>query len=241
MARPSLERNVKFKALVRALGIPKPYVRGILETLWDVANECGNPVLGKEPDVEYAAEWPGEPGVLFEALRSCRLIDEVSKGVWIIHDYWDHAPRYVKNRKYMEEKRKAASGVVHSGPQKATRGKKCAPPAPAPAPIQGGNPPETPGVVLPRELETSEFRAAWTEWMDYRRDRRLSSRPQTLQKQLAFLAALGSASAAVSSVEQSIRNGWQGLFPVKHSGSNGKPDGGLDAFKAKGRQPHDPP
>jgi hypothetical protein len=72
---------------------------------------------------------------------------------------------------------------------------------------------------IPACLDTPEFRAAWGEWLSYRHDRRLTCRPQTLQKQLAFLAALGSASAAVVSVETSIRSGWQGLFkPDKPNG-----------------------
>ena len=45
MARPCLDRNPKFKLLIRNLGLPKPYVRGLLETLWDAANESGDPVI----------------------------------------------------------------------------------------------------------------------------------------------------------------------------------------------------
>lgn len=106
MARPSLERNVKFKTLVQALGLPKPYVRGLLETLWDVANECGNPVLGSPRQVEAAAEWPGPSGKLFAALRDLRLIDKRHDGSWEIHDYWDHAPEYVLGRSRREAERK---------------------------------------------------------------------------------------------------------------------------------------
>src|SRR5579862_7075936 len=98
MARPTLDRCVKYKALIRRLKIPKPYVRGLLETLWDVANECGNPVLGNQEEVEAAAEWPEEPGKFFAALRDGRWIDKLDDGRWEIHDYWDHAPEYVKGR-----------------------------------------------------------------------------------------------------------------------------------------------
>src|ERR1700692_4476034 len=90
MARPSLDRNVKFKALVRRLGIPRPYVLGLLEVMWATAHECGNPVLGSPKEVEAACEWPGEPLVLFDALRCGRWIDEGPNGAWIVHDYWDH-------------------------------------------------------------------------------------------------------------------------------------------------------
>jgi hypothetical protein len=108
MARPSLQNNVKFKALVRRLSLPRPYVRGLLDTMWDVANESGNPVLGAPDDVEAAAEWPGTTGELFSALLDLRLVDELPDGRWVIHDYWDHAPKYVKNRVSLEAKRKGS-------------------------------------------------------------------------------------------------------------------------------------
>jgi hypothetical protein len=78
---------------------------------------------------------------------------------------------------------------------------------------------------IPPELDTDQFRRAWGEWLTYRSGRRLSCRPETLQKQLAFLAALGSATPAIACIDQSIRNGWQGLFPVddkKHSNTKGQ-------------------
>src|SRR5689334_18031659 len=71
MARPGLEKHVKFKKLCRMLGEPKPHVRGYLETLWEVAYECGDAVIGDAEAVEAAAEYPGEPGKLFKALLSC--------------------------------------------------------------------------------------------------------------------------------------------------------------------------
>jgi hypothetical protein len=109
MARPSLERNVKFKSLVQRLRLPKPYVRGLLETMWDVAHECGNPILGTAEDVEYAAEWPGKKGTFFEAIKGT-FVDPLRDGRWMLHDYWHHAPEYVKNRRRMEEKRKGSQG-----------------------------------------------------------------------------------------------------------------------------------
>jgi hypothetical protein len=114
MARPSLERSVKFKALVRALGIPKPYVLGLLETMWLVCHESGNPTLGSPAEVEAAAEWPGKPGEFFEAIRG-RWIDEVSPGVWAVHDYWDHAPEYVTGRAERERLRKTPRTCARPG------------------------------------------------------------------------------------------------------------------------------
>jgi hypothetical protein len=79
-----------------------------LEVLWDSAHECGNPIIGSPEEVEAAAEWPGEPGRFFEAMREGRWIDEVDDkpGVWEIHDYFDHAPEYATGRAAREAERK---------------------------------------------------------------------------------------------------------------------------------------
>lgn len=64
---------------------------------------------------------------------------------------------------------------------------------------------------IPPVLQTEEFMTAWGEWIKYRKERRLSTRPTTTRRQLAFLAGLG-ADGAVASINRSITNGWQGLF-----------------------------
>ena len=115
MARPGLMSNVKFKVLCRVLGLPRPYVRGLLEVLWDVAHESGNPVLGGEEGVEAAAEWPGEKGAFFSALRGGRWIDQREDGQWEIHDYWHHAPSYAANRLGMEEERRKGKACKWCG------------------------------------------------------------------------------------------------------------------------------
>lgn len=64
---------------------------------------------------------------------------------------------------------------------------------------------------FPVELRTTEFRTAWMEWEKYKRESRKPLKPTTIIKQLKFLAGLG-AVAAVASINQSIANGWVGLF-----------------------------
>lgn len=75
-------------------------------------------------------------------------------------------------------------------------------------------------ITIPSELDTPAFKAAWSEWIKYRRESRMSLREMTVNKQLKLLASFGSA-GAVESIEASIRNGWQGLFEQK-GGANGK-------------------
>lgn len=78
------------------------------------------------------------------------------------------------------------------------------------------------GVELPEGLQAEPFPAAWSEWLAYRRERRLSSRDRTLRAQLASLAPLGPVAAA-ECVGLSIRQGWQGLFPERMAARDSPP------------------
>ena len=86
---------------------------------------------------------------------------------------------------------------------------------------------------LPSSLDGLAFRTAWSEWIGYRQERSLSLREATMRKQLEFLAHYGEA-GAISILDESIRNGWAGLFEPKHSSrrehgrSEGFHDGLLD-------------
>jgi hypothetical protein len=64
-------------------------------------------------------------------------------------------------------------------------------------------------------FESENFATVWREWIEYRRSRRLTLTPATLTRQLKELASLPEALAA-QCVGDSIRNGWQGLFPAKY-------------------------
>lgn len=76
---------------------------------------------------------------------------------------------------------------------------------------------------FPQILKTDAFLAAWSDWLAYRRERKLSAwKPRTIQAQLATLADLGEPSA-VESIRQSIRNGWQGLFEPRNGISGHNP------------------
>lgn len=67
----------------------------------------------------------------------------------------------------------------------------------------------------PPPLNTPAFRAAWADWLAYRRERKLSVlKPRSVETKLAELSMWGEA-AAIASIRQSIGNGWHGLFPPK--------------------------
>jgi hypothetical protein len=82
---------------------------------------------------------------------------------------------------------------------------------------------------LPDALNTPEFLAAWEEWQIYRKQRRKTLTKSTIKKQLEFLSSIGVKDAVIS-INESIRNGYTGLFPVKQAARN-KNNSGFDAME----------
>jgi hypothetical protein len=68
-------------------------------------------------------------------------------------------------------------------------------------------------VGIPSELlSVSGFREAWKQWLAFHNEIRKPLRPSTVKRQIAFLSQQPE---PVAVIEQSIQNGWQGLFPLK--------------------------
>jgi hypothetical protein len=68
---------------------------------------------------------------------------------------------------------------------------------------------------LPDVLLTETFKAKWREYVAYRKTSRMKPlKPASLAKQWKELAAWGHDSA-IAAIDQTIRNGWQGLFEPK--------------------------
>ena len=67
---------------------------------------------------------------------------------------------------------------------------------------------------VPVSLRKDEFAKAWENWILHRREIGHALKPSTARAQWKKLGVVGSAEA-VKMIEQSIEQGWQGLFPVK--------------------------
>jgi hypothetical protein len=75
--------------------------------------------------------------------------------------------------------------------------------------------PKAEAVDLPDALDCDAFRRAWDDWHAYRRERRLPAwTDRTIKAQLAKLESYG-LDGALASIEESIANGYQGLFKPK--------------------------
>ncbi|RKY08527.1 MAG: hypothetical protein DRP56_04000 [Planctomycetota bacterium] len=78
---------------------------------------------------------------------------------------------------------------------------------------------ESKGIEISGKINTPEFLKTWDEWNQYRKDIKKKLTPLTAQKQLKKLAEFP-VEQAIKTIETSITNGWQGLFPEK--AGNGK-------------------
>jgi len=70
-------------------------------------------------------------------------------------------------------------------------------------------------IEFPASLQTSRFRQAWSEYLDYRKASRLKPlQPASIKAQLLKLSEIGH-DTAIEAINDSIANGWQGIFPPK--------------------------
>ena len=74
---------------------------------------------------------------------------------------------------------------------------------------------------VPANLNTPEFLEAWSEWDEFRREVRKKLTKSSVKKQLKELSAMG-LPAAIESINQSIKNGWTGLFERKKEANGSK-------------------
>lgn len=131
MARPTLFSNRKFVRLAQRLQ-SRAHALGHLELIWNAAHETGNPVLGDADDVEAVADWRGTRGELVAALLECGtagggagFIIKREDGRYEIHDYWDHAPDYVRKRAKREQIRRENGAQIAADTDRSERASKC--------------------------------------------------------------------------------------------------------------------
>ena len=89
----------KIRRLAVVLGVPWPHALGLAGLLWRfAAKHAPTGEIGRHDDEEIAAalEWPGEAADLVAALIRCRLLDPTESAArLLVHDWPEHAPRYV--------------------------------------------------------------------------------------------------------------------------------------------------
>jgi hypothetical protein len=75
---------------------------------------------------------------------------------------------------------------------------------------------DTKALDLPPLPHGEKFYAVWDEWVNFRKEVKKPLTPTSIREQLKFLTEL-TEDDAITSIKNSIRSGWVGLFPVKQS------------------------
>jgi hypothetical protein len=109
-----------------------------------------------------------------------------------------------KGKEGKEKEEPAGAGVESHPASDSSSSKPIKPPKAKPAPVE-----------IPPLLSLSpEFVAAWARWVTHRRELRKPLTPTATQQQFAELERMGPDDAAAA-IDQSIRNGWTGIFAPK--------------------------
>lgn len=234
-------QSVKFIGLVRAL---RPHMQsapvdvetiavGILERLWHATiTSAPRGDIGKIDD-ELIAElvgWYGDAVVLIEILTRTGWLDQCDVHRLIVHDWPDHAPRFVHGivarkggfaRDYSSELQSATIVADYSPQQPNITKHNNTPPAP---PIGGRDgfdfdlPPEHP------HADSEEFQRRWAEWSEIRSKKRRKPSKTQVSASLETLAEM-ELSEAVRVLRATIEKAASSLVlrQVAQNGSKTRP------------------
>lgn len=203
------------------LGVELPTALGHLELLWAfTGKQAAQGNIGKWADgaIARACYWMGRPELFIQALHESGFLDADEVHRFTVHDWHEHAPRWVKLKL-----NKLGITFISSAPET----------------TEGSIEPSIEGTAEPssregksreeKPREGKDARArddlspvegldtqAWEAWMDYRVKIRKPLKQVSMPAAQQALAAFGSEQLAV--VKNSIANGYQGLFPPKLNG-----------------------
>lgn len=187
------------------LGVSRPQAIGHLELLWAfTADKAPRGDVGKWPDgaIARACDWMDAPEVFVEALTAAGFIDESEAHRLLIHDWPEHAPRFVRAKPAVRTDGFCSPDCSGDCSSDSSGDSKPSPSKPSQAKEENAP------AALPPGLDQK----AWGEWLDYRRSRRLPKyRTNGVAEKLAQLQK----QAQRECVKHSIDQGYQGLFPEK--------------------------
>jgi hypothetical protein len=221
--------------LAARLEVELPTAIGHLELLWAFTGKQspqGN--IGKWPNgaIARACVWNSDPEKFITALLDSGFIDSHQTYRLLIHDWPEHAPRWVKSKL----KTLGLSFLSDNDPSEGAEPDSSTPNA-ITDDAQGDAVTDTSNdvsrdvsndtkgsVVKRRQVKGSEElppwvdREVWNEWEQHRREKRNPLTPRAHKAQIEFLA--DHKTTYVEIIRTSIRNGWTGLFPLKTGGTH---------------------
>lgn len=92
-------QSVKFKKLKRRLRLSQWETIGLLESVWQFAitdAKLGDIGRHSNEDIAASIEWDKDADELVEALVDCGWIDAHSEHRLVVHDWHEHAPKFLK-------------------------------------------------------------------------------------------------------------------------------------------------
>jgi len=179
------------------LGLDEDTVVGKLHKVWSWADaQCANGALDSVT-LSWVSRYVCAQGFA-EAMVKEGWLTETDTGIYI-PNFDKHNGKPAKRRalgaKRVSAKR-ALAKRTKCAPEKRREEKSIQPPLPP----------------LPESLDTAEFRRAWTDWEQHRKELKKPLTPTSVSRLYATLAKLGSVRAVVE-LDRSIANGWRGVFP----------------------------
>lgn len=114
------ERLLKFRRLKARLGMSTWQAKGILDSIWDVCAECtprGDLGRLSNADIAFSIEYSGDADALIQALVAEEWLDIYARDPvvrFVVHDWADHCPEYIKKRVYRSGKPFYTLNVRHA-------------------------------------------------------------------------------------------------------------------------------
>lgn len=209
--RVDLDTDPAVIGIAAALGMEETAVVGKLWKVWAWANTQTRDGNAASVTEAWLDRYTGAPGFSRAMVAvGWLLVAPGEKGGGLnIPNFERHNGRSAKIRALTSVRvglhRRARSGATNEEARTQA-------PIQAARAVKAAAPPE-----FPLGLDTESFRAAWADWIGYRRERKLRAYGErSVRAQLSRLASWG-ASRACESIRLSIANGWQGLFEAAPS------------------------
>lgn len=221
--------------LASRLSVSLPTAIGHLELLWAFTGKQapqGN--IGKWPNgaIARACFWEGDPEVFISALVNSGFIDAHPVYRQLIHDWPEHAPRWVKSKLNTL----GISFILPADPLEGAEGKDVTPSESSDDEdgdtstdisndtsgsissdtkgSEGKRREGKPTQALPDWVDAS----VWSEWEQHRRELRKPLTARACKAQIEFLDAHRDVHTEI--IRQSIRCSWTGLFPLKNGATH---------------------
>jgi hypothetical protein len=207
--RIDLAEDPAVMEMAEALEMPEPYVVGCLHAIWSWASRQCNAGSVTGVTVESLGRVTGCVQVAREMLNVGWLVQVEVDGKQVIQfPKWDRWMSQSAKARALTAKRVArmrnekCNGVSVTESllekrreEKSTEEKKKTP---------------LPPFVFPSELDTEEFRTAWANWKQHRKDIRKPLTPASIAAQMKQFSGWGVA-RSVAAIEHTICKGWQGI------------------------------